>query len=475
MLKKIATTALIGFIAFANVFATPAITAFADDKKDSESTDIFASENTSAKIRLEEVAAALEGANHEDSAKKLRAIIEKLDAIDDDDDKLKSPDQARALIEEVISDSNVLEVTGWDDQYDKSATMFEAEWLNELGAAIEPYGFTMNKYVAVQQYTIDPYTYEEDYTSNWNVQQTTSSIDGVNNTTQNSSKMVQKLRWSQNDSNSKVNITSVLKEYENTFGSVMTLLQSISAALVVAFGASSLLKMSSDRMVSYDAILREFLKLIFGVWFIFNYRYFTILLLRFGTYFTEMFLDGIGTISSESQVASIMRYGLWSSLEQLMQNGKCETYFSGLADAATGVYQITTSTQDSGSAQFGTLICSLFGGIGGTIGGGTLLNIAINWVVFAILIELGIRYTFTPIAIADLYSEGFHSNGMRWLKKMLACALTGALIYLVMYGANVIKTQLTGFHPIQLTAINLTMTGFFVKTRQIADEIVGVR
>jgi hypothetical protein len=446
------------------IMLLPAGVAYAETKTQ-EQTDLFEEENKEIKDDLGEVVSHLKKLRRTESAEKLQTIINKLDELDDDADSLKDVQGARTLIEQVISDEDVCSAMGWEDEYDTDAVIFETQWLNGLGEAVAPYGISMSSFTAE--------------ISRWGskVASSGSVADDLTDKTDDSSEMIQKLRWSSSGSEngSKVSITSVLKEFETHFSGISMMLQSISAALVVAFGASNLLKMSSDRMAGYDAILREFLKMIFGVWFIFNYRYFAILLLRAGTYVTEVVLDGIGNVNGQEQTVSIMRHGIWSALNEMMQNGKVETYFKGLASAATGVYNLATQADDPWWTKAGTVVCSLFGGVSGFFVGGTLINVAINWVVFAILIELGIRYVFTPIAIADLYSEGYHSAGMRWLKKMLSCALSGALIYLTMYGANVIKTQLTGFHPLQLTAVNLTMTGFFAKCRQIADEIVGVR
>ena len=429
-------------------------------------TDPFKDADAQIKTRLQTIVEELRDGNNSDSADKLEAVIESLDELDDNEEDLKSAEAAINMISAVMKSTKVSETTGWTNVGNSSRTMMQVSWINQFGECAAPYGFNTHKY----EYTTDIYTGEDIAGDTGEV------LDSAANDALNSSDMVQKLRWTKKDDQSKVNIVSVIERYETQFSSVSALLQSISAALLIAFGCSNLLKMTQDRMISQDAITREFVKIIFGLWFIFNYKYFTILALRIGTYFTEVFLD----ITNQQQAisdysVSTLRHCIWQSLDNMMSNGKAENWFKGLANTATGAYEVIASEKDPWYTQIGTAICSAFGGISGAALGGTLVNLSINWVVFAVLIELGIRYIFTPIAIADLYSEGFHSNGMRWIKKMIACALTGGLVYLVMFGANVLKTQLTGFHPMQLTAINLTMCGAFVKMRQIADEIVGVR
>lgn len=451
------------FTAFILAFTLHGVTAFAAD-------DPFADENAKIKTELTDIVNKLNDSQQEESAKKLQAIIDALDAADDDDDKLQDAESAKDLIISVMEDESVMDAIGaGKNKYQSNLVVIEKQWINNLGDAIAGYGFSLNKYDV------------EGYHGNKRLVDTGSGSDAEEAQADKSSKMIQKLRWGQKDSDSRVNIVGLLKRFEEgKFAAISTILQSISAALVVAFGAANLLKLSSDRMASYDGVLREFAKIIFGVWFIFNYRYFTILVLRIGTYFTEIILDGVAFDTEQSQIAATLRYGLWKSLEGLMSDGSADSILHGVSSAASNVLGYTgVSEKLSGWDSFQEFIAKGFGGVtsvmGGAAIGGTIVNLAINWVVFAILIELAIRYVFTPIAIADLYSEGFHSNGMRWLKKMLSCCLAGGLIYISMYAANIIKTQLIGIHPIQTAAINLTMIGFFAKSRQIADEIVGVR
>lgn len=479
-IKKTLSKFILLCMTFMLAFSTQGMTALADD-------DPFATENARIKTELEAMATDLTDSGKEDLSKRLQAIINALDALDDDDDTLTSAIDGKDLIVSVMEDPKVLEAMGLSetDKYDYNLLIVQKAWVNSFGKSIAQYGFSLNEYAVSQN--IDRENSDDDhleYDGTGSLNDTGhAQTDSDQQQAQESSKMIQKLRWGRKNNDSNVNIVSFLKRFEQsaTFANVATILQSIAAALVFAFGANNLLKISSDRMASYDAVLREFAKVLFGVWFIFNYRYFTILVMRVGTYFTEIILDGVtATDSSQSQITATLRYGLWKSLENTMADGSAGSLLEGVASAATNVLGYTgTNTEASGWDNVMEGIAQLFGGMGDFLGGnavgGTIVNLAINWVVFAILIELAIRYIFTPIAIADLYSEGFHSNGMRWIKKLLSCCIAGGLIYISMYAANILKTQLTGIHPLQTAAINLTMVGFFAKSRQIADEIVGVR
>lgn len=478
-IKKTLSKFILLCMTFVLAFSMQGITALADD-------DPFATENARMKTELESIVTELKDSEKEDLSKRLQAIIDALDALDDDDDSLASAENAKDMIVSVMEDPDVMEAMGLAEtaKYDKNLLIVQSAWINSLGKVIAQYGFSLNEYSVLPNYDLeesDDDHLKEDGTGNLH-DTGHAQTDADQEQAKESSKMIQKLRWGRKNNDSNVNIVGFLKRFEQnaTFANVATILQSIAAALVFAFGANNLLKISTDRMAGYDAVLREFAKVIFGVWFIFNYRYFTILVMRVGTYFTEIILDGVTAESSQSQIAATLRYGLWKSLEEIMADGSAGSLLEGVASAATNVLGYTgTNTDASTWDNAMEVIAQLFGGIGDVLGGnaigGTIVNLAINWVVFAILIELAIRYIFTPIAIADLYSEGFHSNGMRWIKKLLSCCIAGGLIYISMYAANVLKTQLTGIHPLQTAAINLTMIGFFAKSRQIADEIVGVR
>lgn len=472
-LKKILTTIFTVLVMLGSVCSFTGVTAYAED-------DQFEEDNNATKKSLEDVITNLKNANKEGTANKLQTLIDTLEAKSNDDDALQSTNDAIKMIEDVLGDSAFLEVMGWDSIYTSNAATLETEWINAMGDFLVPYGVTINKYTkkTTGYNTLsDPYSlyyWDADIHYTYHAEDSGEKRDDEAAKTDKATKMIQKLRWS-NDSSSEVSLSTYIGRFESTYvPTIGALLQSIAAALIVAFGASNLLKMSSDRMVSYDAVLREFAKLIFGVWFIFNYQYVAIVILRVGTFITEALMDGI-SVADSSKNAQLLRRALWAGLETVMQGTKVDIMFNGLSNAATGVYQITTESSGNGLGDVINSILGFLSGGGNILGGNTIVSIAINWVVFALLIELGIRYIFTPIAIADLYSEGFHSNGMRWLKKMLACALTGGLMYLAVYGTNVLKSQITGWHPIQYAAINLTMTGFFVKCRMIADEIVGVR
>lgn len=116
-----------------------------------------------------------------------------------------------------------------------------------------------------------------------------------------------------------------------------------------------------------------------------------------------------------------------------------------------------------------------------------LLQIVAQFTAFSLLIELGIRKAFAPVAICDIYSEGLRSPGVRYLKRFLATFIKIAICLLVCYlgrtlmgaaGHDNIANADGLLAPLQyifrIIAINFTVIGVMNKTGEFANDIVGV-
>ena len=134
---------------------------------------------------------------------------------------------------------------------------------------------------------------------------------------------------------------------------------------------------------------------------------------------------------------------LWQSLAEIAEENPQGTKLQ--ADMATGWANITAGAAASLSNTFGPLT--------GLIGSG-IIQLASSLVVYAVAAEIGI--------------------GWMWLKKLFACSMQGAVIFMIIFVINIIKQSVDTFDPITNTAINLTMIGMFAKSRAVANDIVGV-
>ena len=102
-------------------------------------------------------------------------------------------------------------------------------------------------------------------------------------------------------------------------------------------------------------------------------------------------------------------------------------------------------------------------------------------VAFSIILELGVRRIFFPLAIVDVYGEGMRSSGMRYMKKYLACWVRMALCIAVAYLGNLLITTVNSVGGVAAAdtflnqiAIGYTTIAVMLKGQDVANDIVGV-
>lgn len=253
-------------------------------------------------------------------------------------------------------------------------------------------------------------------------------------------------------------VSKLLEKVSTEMAGFSDNIRTFAIALAITFGAVSMMNMIQDKNASNEALSREFIKLMIGVWFIYNYKFFALLIIRAGTLILENVIVGV-----QGSSGAAVKYALVKSFVSVISQNQLATMGS---DWVAGLGNVVS---DLGSGLSG-----LFGSITGLFGNG-LVQLASSLVVYAVAIEIAIRYLFTPLAIADLYSEKWRSNGWMWLKKLFAVSMQGAVIFLIIYVTDIFKDSLgASFSVITNTAINLTMIGMFAKSRQIANDIIGV-
>lgn len=112
-----------------------------------------------------------------------------------------------------------------------------------------------------------------------------------------------------------------------------------------------------------------------------------------------------------------------------------------------------------------------------------ILSIVASFMAYSLLVEMGIRYAFAPLAMADVYGEGLRSPGMRYFKRYMAvflkigvavfgCALcTSFMGSVAQFNSGVVEFFKTIF---AIIAIQLTTVGLIGKAGEYANEILGV-
>lgn len=253
-------------------------------------------------------------------------------------------------------------------------------------------------------------------------------------------------------------ISNILKIFDTGFTDFTDIIIGISIALAIAFGGSNIVSLSMDRNSSGDALTREFFKLLLGIWVMCNYKYFALLLIRLGTLLTEAVqkigIDGAGKTQTYQATVAI-----WESFKDLLSSISSPNAM--VADSSTGTLAVTITNAVAST--------DIVTGVLTHLGGTAIFNFVTSLIVYAVAIEIGIRYLFTPLAIADLYSEKTRSSGFNWLKKLLAVSLQGAIIFLIIYGSAKLKNA----DGVNALAVNLCTLGMLAGSKLIANEIVG--
>lgn len=116
-----------------------------------------------------------------------------------------------------------------------------------------------------------------------------------------------------------------------------------------------------------------------------------------------------------------------------------------------------------------------------------LITTVIMYVLFfGRFLELGVRTIFAPIGLADAFTHGIHSPGMRYLKKYFAVALQGAVMVAIIFAMGALMNQLAT--PTDIVSgvkdafgtlfsqviIGISGIGLLVKSQSLVNDIVGV-
>lgn len=119
-----------------------------------------------------------------------------------------------------------------------------------------------------------------------------------------------------------------------------------------------------------------------------------------------------------------------------------------------------------------------------------VIRVGAYFMVFSYVMEIQIRTALAPLGFADLISGGVNSNGFKYLKKLLALAIQGGIMIIVMICAtnlisaisidqldenawsieNIIESIGMIF---QIIAAQVAMLGLMGSARTIANDVIG--
>lgn len=92
------------------------------------------------------------------------------------------------------------------------------------------------------------------------------------------------------------------------------------------------------------------------------------------------------------------------------------------------------------------------------------------------MIELGVRAVTAPISMADIFQDGTHSGGFRYLRKFLGVCLQAAVIMLVIQVSGIIQGLIIGKNTVTMfkaVVVGLSTCMLVVRSQQFASDLVG--
>lgn len=119
-----------------------------------------------------------------------------------------------------------------------------------------------------------------------------------------------------------------------------------------------------------------------------------------------------------------------------------------------------------------------------------IIRLAAWFMIFSYIIEIQVRSALAPLGFADLISAGSNSNGFKYLKKLIALALQGGIMLIIMTcSAQLIGSSLlndgetleftianlipTIGNIFKIMAVQVAMLGLMGSAKTIANDVIG--
>ena len=119
---------------------------------------------------------------------------------------------------------------------------------------------------------------------------------------------------------------------------------------------------------------------------------------------------------------------------------------------------------------------------------GRIITLLLPWIILSVakiiiaiacwarVLELVVRVIFSPIGMSDMFVYGTRSNGIKYMKKMLVCAIQGAVMMAMVQAYGVIVANVSpGQGQWVVTVImSIVMLSSATKAKDIASDVCGV-
>ncbi len=287
-----------------------------------------------------------------------------------------------------------------------------------------------------------------------------------------SAKKIKLLQWGQGSDINNGAMKTMLMALDSKTKGFTDILVGYGLTMCLTFSCLTLSELVADRKFSQEAFGTTMLKMFLGLWIIYNYKAFIGLVVYWGGHMVESFA---ANLTSADYRYALYKNALASSLSQTVLE------LSPISDANSSIMTniavfgtYATKVLAGGVAAVGdSLKLTKLGDFLGNILGAGIIQLVSSFTIYSVIIEIMVRATFTPIAVADMYNDTLRSSAVRYLKKIAALALTGVVMYMILFAAGELKDHLPMWDATALTAINFTMLGLLARARSIAEDIIG--
>ena len=268
---------------------------------------------------------------------------------------------------------------------------------------------------------------------------------------------------------------------------VMGICMAFAASLCISFGIGDILQQATEKSASTEALWRAFLKMCVGLFIMYNCLYIAAVIIYTGDVILTAALSATNPSSAADTNAYRAHMAMWLSVTSVEKSGGfsllAKTAGSGNAGVFASAFNAAISMIGMAAKAGGATVNLALGGPLTALlikfAGSAIISFIISLTVYAVAINIGVRFVFTPLAVADLFSERFRSTGTRWLKSLAAAALQGVIIYVIVIVGTQLReilesgAAIPGFSPVTSCIVNLTMIGLFAKSGSIANEVIG--
>jgi hypothetical protein len=106
----------------------------------------------------------------------------------------------------------------------------------------------------------------------------------------------------------------------------------------------------------------------------------------------------------------------------------------------------------------------------------TIAKVVIAVACWARVLELMVRIIFSPIGLADMFVYGTRSNGVRYMKKILVCAIQGAVTMAMVQAYGIVISSVNFGEGLWMTSVILAVVMLMsaTKAKDIASDVIGV-